>query len=305
MSELRIGMIGLDTSHATAFTDLLNLEDNPNHVKGGKVTVAFPGGSQEFSLSRDRVEKITQQLVEKHNLKLVDSIEAVAEASDAIFLESVDGRQHLEQFSKIVAYKKPVFIDKPLATSVADARAIFQLAKEHGTPVFSCSAIRYGAGIADIEKDHKVMGCEAFGPMSILPDFPGLFWYGIHSAEVLFSKMGSGCVEVRTIRNETADVVVAKWNDGRMGTLYGYRIPKVGSFGATVITDGGVFQSLALGNPPYYAMLLPKVIEFFNTGVSPISNAEMLEITAFLEAATLSYETGEVIQLSQFGDYDV
>ncbi|HHT28256.1 MAG TPA: Gfo/Idh/MocA family oxidoreductase [Firmicutes bacterium] len=305
MSELRLGMIGLDTSHATAFTDLLNLEDNPNHVKGGKVAVAFPGGSQEFSLSRDRVEKITQQLVEKHNIKLVDSVEAVAEESDAIFLESVDGRQHLEQFSKIVSYKKPVFIDKPLACSVADARAIFQLAKEHGTPVFSCSAIRYGAGIADVEGDRKVLGCESFGPMAILPDFPGLFWYGIHSAEVLFSKMGAGCVEVRTIRNETADVVVAKWNDGRMGTLYGYRIPKVGSFGATVLTDGGVFQSLALTSPPYYAKLLPKVIEFFNTGVSPVSYAEMLEITAFLEAATYSYETGEVVQLSQYGDFNV
>ena len=89
------------------------------------------------------------------------------------------------------------------------------------------------------------------------------------------------------------------------GYLYGYRIPKVGSFGATVLTDGGVFQSLALTSPPYYAKLLPKVIEFFNTGVSPVSYAEMLEITAFLEAATYSYETGEVVQLSQYGDFNV
>ena len=177
MSELRLGMIGLDTSHATAFTDLLNLEDNPNHVKGGKVAVAFPGGSQEFSLSRDRVEKITQQLVEKHNIKLVDSVEAVAEESDAIFLESVDGRQHLEQFSKIVSYKKPVFIDKPLACSVADA-AQFSNCQEHGTPVFSCSAIRYGAGIADVEAIAGI-GLRIFWSDGYLARFPGLFWYGI------------------------------------------------------------------------------------------------------------------------------
>lgn len=299
MKELRLGMVGLDTSHCIAFSDLLNLPDNPHHVPGGTIAVAYPGGSQEFSLSRDRVHNITAQLQEKHQLKIVDSIEAVAAESDAIFLESVDGRQHLAQFKQLAPFKKPVFIDKPLTTSVEEARALWDLAHEYGVPVFSCSSIRYAVGIADLGADMTVRGCEAFGPMAVLPDFPGLFWYGIHSAEVLFAKMGCGCQQVRVMKTDTADVVVGTWADGRIGTLYGYRIPKQGTFGATVFTTGGLFHGTAKTTPPYYAALLPHVIEFFNTGVSPIPEEETMEIIAFLAAANRSRETGEAVQLSQ------
>src|SRR5436190_16796273 len=40
-AELRIGMIGLDTSHAIAFTKLINDARDPSHVPGGKVIAAF------------------------------------------------------------------------------------------------------------------------------------------------------------------------------------------------------------------------------------------------------------------------
>ena len=45
MGNLKIGMIGLDTSHAVAFTKLLNDPNNPFHVTGGKVMMACPVGS--------------------------------------------------------------------------------------------------------------------------------------------------------------------------------------------------------------------------------------------------------------------
>jgi hypothetical protein len=41
--------------------------------------------------------------------------------------------------------------------------------------------------------------CEAFGPEPTLPDSPGYFWYGIHSAEILFLLLGRGCQSVRTL----------------------------------------------------------------------------------------------------------
>ena len=55
-SELRLGLIGLDTSHVIAFTRLLNDTNHKDHVTGGKVVAAFAGGSSdiESSYSRDR-----------------------------------------------------------------------------------------------------------------------------------------------------------------------------------------------------------------------------------------------------------
>ena len=188
MSYLKIGMIGLDTSHCPAFVKILNDADNEFHISGAKVVKAFPGGSELFSSSISRVEGFTNELKEL-GIEICDSIEAAAEGMDAFFLESVDGRQHLEQFKILAQYGKPVFIDKPLACCFEDAKAIVELSKENNVPVMTASAIRYGKGIDILHDGSKVESCEAFGPMALLDDYRDYFWYGIHSAETLYSFM--------------------------------------------------------------------------------------------------------------------
>ena len=297
MKKIRLGMIGLDTSHCPAFAELLNNEGHPHYTEGGEIVVAYPGGSQTFSLSRERVGQITSEMRDKFKIKIVDTIEEAAEDVDGIFLESVDGRQHGEQFEKIARFGKPVFIDKPFTTSLEEARQILRLSERFKAPVYSCSALRYARGIEDIAPGEKVLGGEAFGPMAILEDFPGFFWYGIHSAEVLFSKMGRGCREVIVSHTEVADVITGIWEDGRVGVLYGYRIKDRWDFGCTVFTKGGVFQGVARSEPPYYALMMPKVLEFFRTGKSPLDINETIEITAFLEAANKSRQTGKPVSI--------
>ncbi|MGI6609749.1 MAG: Gfo/Idh/MocA family protein [Limnochordia bacterium] len=297
MAELKLGMIGLDTSHCTAFSGLLNNEEHPYHVPGARITYAFPAGSQQFSLSRERVERITAEVRDKAGVEILNSIEAVAERADAILLTSVDGRLHLEEFRKLAPFGKPVFIDKPFATTVADAKEIFALSQQHKAPVLSCSSIRYSKGLVELGEDADVFGCEAFGPAAILDDFPGLFWYGIHTAEVLFSKMGAGCKEVSTRKTEMADMVTGVWEDGRIGTLFGFRFKGLGGFGATVYSSKGIEHGVGAGQPPAYALMLDKILEFFRTGVSPIDSQVTLEIIAFLEAANKSRESGGVIAL--------
>lgn len=298
MERLKIGMIGLDTSHCPAFAKLLSEEENPHYVEGGRVVAAFPGGSQAFANSRNRVDQFTAQMRDEFNVEILESIDAVAEQCDAILLESVDGRQHLEQFKVLAKYGKPVFIDKPLTTDTAEAKELLAISEQTNTPVFSASSLRYASGVAELGEGEQVLGCEAFGPMAILDDFPGLFWYGIHSAEVLYSKMGTGCKEVSVTRTEQVDMVTGVWEDGRIGTLYGYRFPGMGAFGATVYAGKSVQQGIASSTPPWYAALLKEILQFFRTGESPIDPRETLEIIAFLEAANTSRETGEPVPLS-------
>ncbi len=300
MADLRIGMIGLDTSHCSAFAKTLNRKDEKHHVPGGKIVAAVAGGSENFSLSRDRLEKYTKELTEDHGVRLYDSISELARDVDAILLESVDGRQHAEQFAELADARKPVFIDKPLTCSSQQARELAELARAKGVPVMSCSAIRYAAGIAELRDVGKVTSCEAFGPAKILDDFPGLFWYGIHSAEVLFSFMGRRCRSAQTLSGQDVDLVVGQWDDGRIGTLRGFRAPKLSQFGCTIATDSTVRQGLVRTDPPYYTLMLKDVIRFFQTGQSPIDLDETVEIMAFLEAANQSKdENGKAIPLAR------
>ena len=287
MSELKIGMVGLDTSHATAFVDLLNDSNNEFHVPGCKIVKAFPGGSAKFSLSANRVEGFTEEL-KKRNVEIVDSLEALA-GLDAYFLESVDGDQHLEQFKILANFGKPVYIDKPLACKYSDAKAIVELAKEKNIPLMSCSSLRYALGICDLKKeeDTEVFACQAFGPMNLLDDYRDYFWYGIHTTEIVFAMLGKGCESVQVIPTHHADLLFGRWADGRIGSILGNR-NNVWEFGCSITTNTHQRQAVASGAIPYYAQLLKEVVPFFQTGKSPLDIEETLEIIAFLEAASRS-----------------
>ncbi len=296
--ELEIGMVGLDTSHCEAFVKLFNYPEAEHHVPGCRVVAAYAGGSELCAVSRDRVAGFAESLQDEHGLEICESIEEVGGDADAFLLESVDGRQHLEQFRTLAAFGKPVFIDKPMTCSLYDAEAIAELAEVRRVPVMSASSIRYAPGIAGLVPDGaQVHGCDAFGPMPTLDDYPAYFWYGIHSAEVLFSYMGSGCASVQATHQQDGDLLVGRWEDGRIGVARGTRLDG-GSFGCTVHSSDRVAHGTLAAAPPAYAVMLGEVAEFFRTGIPSIDLTETLQIIAFLDAAGRSLEqSGEAVPL--------
>ena len=192
---LRIGLIGLDTSHVTAFTALLNDPANPDHMPGARVVAAFKGGSPDIEASATRIDKFTAELRDKWKIEIVDSIEALLPKVDVVMIESVDARVHLAQARPVIAAKKPLFIDKPMAASTKDAAEIVRLAKAAGVPLFSASSRRYVEDVLMLKADPKVgavLGAATYGPATIEPHHPDLFWYGVHAVETLYQLMGPG-----------------------------------------------------------------------------------------------------------------
>jgi len=286
---IRLGMIGLDTSHVIAFTNYLN---NPNNNTGCRVVAGYPGGSPDMPASADRVEKFTQQLREKHGLKIVDSIEELCEMVDGILLESVDGRPHLEQAKPVIAAGKPLFVDKPMAASLADVIEIFRLAKEKGVPCWSSSSARYGEGIAgarDNEDLGEIVACDVFGSSSWAEHHPNLYLYGIHAVEPLFTVMGTGCETVTRFKTDGVDLVVGVWKGGRIGTFRDLRGGKT-DFKTIIYGKKG----MATGKSSGYAPLLDEIVKFFKTGKPPVPEEETIEIFAFMSAADESKAQGGV-----------
>ncbi|BCM93769.1 hypothetical protein IAD21_05660 [Abditibacteriota bacterium] len=297
-SELRIGLIGLDTSHAPAFTRLLNDASHPHHVAGGRVVAAYPGGSPDFGLSWNRVEAFATQVRDEGNVAILDSPAAVAKVCDAIILSSVDGRVHLKQFQEIAPFGKPVFIDKPFATTSADARTIVDLAVHHDIPLMSASSLRYGQPLIEaLSTAESLVGADCSGPMDLEDTQPGLFWYGIHSVEMLYAALGRGCERLQAISTPDAEFVTGLWEDGRIGTVRGNRTGNK-SFGALLHAPKTArFVDVANHPKPSYAGLLEHAIQMFHTRKAPIEIEETLEIVRFIEAANQSRETGEGVTL--------
>ena len=291
---LKVGIIGTDTSHVIAFTKLLNDDKGKDHVPGCKVVAAFKGGSPDIESSAGRVEKFAAELKEKWGVEIVDSIPALCEKVDVVLLESVDGRPHLEQARPVFAARKRVFIDKPLAGSLKDAREIARLSKESGTPFFTASSVRFYETMVkarDAGVVGQVKGAEAFAPSPIEKTHPDLFWYGIHGVEALYSAMGPGCESVTRVHTDGTDVVVGRWKDGRLGTFRGIRAGKQ-TYGLTVFGDKGVQSSMAQQGRNDYRALVVEIVKFFKGGESPVPVEEMLEVLAFMEAADRSKAQG-------------
>ena len=287
---LRAGIIGLDTSHVLAFTELLNGPKAVGELAGVKIVAAFPGGSPDIPASADRLADYTKKVGDL-GVEIVPSIEALLAKVDVVLLESVDGRPHLAQVIPVLRAKKPVFIDKPVAGSLADAVAIYQLAQQLGVPCFSSSSLRFSSGILGMRNDSRVgevRGCEAHGPCSLEPHHPDLFWYGIHGTEILFTIMGKGCVAVSRVQTEGTDFALGRWSDGRVGTFRGLRDGASG-YGATVFGSKAIVPS---GSYEGYQPLVVEIIKFFKTGKPPVSAEETLEIYAFMEAADESKRQG-------------
>ncbi|MBD3352022.1 MAG: hypothetical protein GF364_11100 [Candidatus Lokiarchaeota archaeon] len=292
MSDMKIGMIGLDTSHCPTFARILNKRRSKTPV-----TYAYKGGTKAFSHSINRVDKFTKQLRKKYDVNMLKSIEDVADKSDAILLTSVDGRQHLEQFEILSKYQKPVYIDKPLACSLEDAKKIIHLSEKTKTPMFSCSSLRYYNGIYQIGKDKDIKIAEVYGKVPIMEDYPGYFWYGVHSAEILFSILGAGCEQLQVASYENFDLVTANWSGERIGLLYGMRYKTSADWSVKLFSDDGVIDSIAKNKPSGFELMVPHILDFFKSKKSPINNQEMLEIMAYLEAVNKSRENGEAIQI--------
>src|SRR5690606_2549499 len=92
---LKVGIIGLDTSHVVAFTKGMNDPKATGDLAKMNVVAAYPGGSPDIPSSRDRVEGFTDRLREM-GVEIVDSIPQLLEKVDAVMLESLDGRPHLQ-----------------------------------------------------------------------------------------------------------------------------------------------------------------------------------------------------------------
>ncbi len=286
-AELRLGIIGCDTSHVTAFTEALNDASAKGHVPGGKVVAAFKGGSKDIQSSWSRVDQYSKTLQEKYHVTFYDTIEELCQHVDAVLLESVDGRPHLEQARPVLRAHKRLFIDKPIAGSLRDAAEIFMLAKEQGVPVFSSSALRFAANTQAVHNGSlgKVSYAETYGPCEVEPHHPDLFWYGVHGVEALYTIMGTGCQTVQ--RGTTPDgkiEVIGLWSGGRKG----------------VFREDKEFHGLAKGEKGEapagsfdgYLPLVAQIMKFFETGIAPVKPEETLEIFAFMEAADQSKRQG-------------
>lgn len=289
---IRLGIVDFDTSHAVEFTKRINhvgiAEDQ--WVEGAKVVAGVPGTS---AIAPETIPKNLATL-KGYGIEILDDPAALFGKVDAVLIEAVDGSVHLGRAMPFLERGIPTYVDKPFACSVADAKAMMDMAMTKHIPLMSASSLRYAPEIVAASGGKgpagAIVGVTTFGPCMLHPRNPGMFHYGIHAVEMLFTLMGPGCREVTSVSRAGTDVATGIWSDGRMATVRGLRDGKH-DYGFTVFGEKGV-KSEGVGSKYIYRELLKAVVGMFQSRQVPIDPRETLEIVAFIEAARQSAAAG-------------
>jgi virulence factor len=292
---IKFGILDFDTSHAVEFTKRLNHKDSKEDqwVEGGQVVVGCPGESQ---VSPERIPVFTDAM-KRLGVPLVDKPTDLIGKCDVVLIEAVDGSVHYERAKPFLEAGVPCFVDKPFTCSVADARKLVDLAARKKLPLFSSSSLRFAPELVAYTtelKHGKVLGAVAWGPASQHERNPGLFHYGIHAVEVLYTLMGPGCESVTCTTDKNVDVVTGHWKDGRVATVRGTRSGPQ-TYGATVFAEKGV-DTVGIGTGYIYRELLKKIVETYTSGKPPIDVSVTVEIVGFIEAAWKSANNHGTVQ---------
>ena len=294
---IKIGIIGLDTSHSTAFTELLNGDSDDKFVKEFEVVAAYPYGSKTIQSSYERIPGYIEE-VKKHGVEITSSIAELLDKVDCVMLETNDGRIHLEQAMEVFKSGKICYIDKPIGATLGQAIAIYEMAEKYNVPIFSSSALRYSPQNQKLRNGEfgKILGADCYSPHKVEPTHPDFGFYGIHGVETLYTLMGTGCESVNRMSSQDADVVVGRWKDGRIGTFRGIKEgPAI--YGGTAYTPKG---AIAAGGYEGYKVFLDQILNFFKTGVAPISKEETIEIFTFMKASNMSKEqNGKIVTMEE------
>lgn len=295
---IRLGIVDCDTSHVVAFTQRVNhvgiAEDQ--WVEGAQIVAAVPMESQ---VSPERVGPFTEQL-RGYGIEILDRPEQLLGRIDAVLIEAVDGSVHHARALPFIEAGVPLWVDKPLTCSAAEARSLVEAARRKGVPLLSASSLRFDLPIQDVlarrEEIGSVLGVDAYTPASTHPRNPGLFHYAVHGVEMVYALMGAGCRRVRGVHHDAVDLVVGEWDGGRVATVRGTR---AGSYGLGFTAFGEKKVVSATSSTYFYREMLKRIVQMLETGESPVSGEELIEVVAFQEAANASMDQGgEPVQLA-------
>lgn len=280
---MKIGLIGLDTSHSEIFTKLLNDSKDTHHVTGAQITHVIPTYSEDLPLSKERFPHYYEIVTNKYGVIPVESVEELITAVDAVIIGTVDGRNHLDWFKKVVSYSKPIFIDKPVVMSSEEMKELIRLSKVHNTPVMSSSSLRYSETVEALSNNTDIQSGYFFGPTPRQEQMPGYFWYGIHLVEMVVTIFGTDVESVKVETYKDCEQIHIKFADGKHAIIRGEN-DWHNRFGAILHSKESVY-SLRLWEEekPYYASLIEQVVRFFETRNSPVPIEETEKIVRLVE----------------------
>lgn len=237
-------------------------------ASGGTMKVAYAYGMVDKENGLSNAEWCS-----RHQIELVESIEEVVRLSDYLIVLSPDHPQFHEELSRLPLQSgKPTYIDKTFAPDRDAAVRLFELAKAHGTPMYSTSALRFA-------EEYKQDG--ASGIRSVMSWGPGKYEnYSIHQIEPIVSLMGSRPKRLMFTGTPATPALIIDFGDGRQAGIHHLGNGCPFTLGITY-ENGECKVAQAASN--FFEPFIQNLVAFFETGKPAVAPEETIDVITVIE----------------------
>ena len=298
MKEIKIAIIGMDTSHAVQLPKLMQDPETPAEIRieGMRVTRALRFETPfQGKAGLDEREAYLKTI----GVEVTEDFDYAIGDCDALMLEINDPSLHLEYFEKCAALGKPLFLDKPFADTIENTRKIIEIGKKYNTRYFTASSLRFTVGLESVlDQKVEVTRVNTWGPLGQAAAGSSVVWYGVHTFEQLERIMGIGADTVTSIATPAGVLCNVAYKDGRSGVVE--LLNDKWTYGVTIRDDAGngAFVTVPQKTPFYYSLML--VIRNFFLGIgNGVAIEESFEVMALIEAAEKSLNSGKPEKVEQ------
>jgi predicted dehydrogenase len=222
---LKLGVIGLSpgNGHPYSWSAIFNGYDQATMISCGFSVIPRYLEKQQFPKDAIAEAKVTHvwaqdKKIATHIAKaalidnVVDHYTDMIGQVDGVLLARDDAEMHYEFAAPFLKAGIPIYIDKPLALSVAEAKQLIALQQYPGQ-LFSCSALRYAKEFKLSESELAQLGRLHHIHATVPKDWDK---YAVHVIEplLLLAKKRGTIVRTQAWRNKDATTLVAEYSEG-------------------------------------------------------------------------------------------
>ena len=272
---LSIGIVGSDNSHALAYSSLLNLEQ----IAGDDARATCIWGQEA-----DRTKEVAEKA---HIDRIVATPEDMIGQVDAVMVEDRHGGLHAAHALPFLERGIPVFVDKPLALTLADCGKIIATANANDTWITSFSSLRTCASTEALARHAGEIGeirsGQFAGPCDFESEYGGAYFYGTHTVEIAIRLLGEDIRAVRATREGKLAVLDVIWDHGALGTIT-YLGDAEYHFHATLFGTGGMTSGEVIADHDGYRTALGIVLNALERGERPLDDRQLVRPVAVMHA---------------------
>lgn len=260
----KIGFIDyyLDEFHADKYPAWIE------QASGGAMKVAYAYGK------KDKEDGINNKdWCQAHGITQVASIEELIELSDYIIVLSPDHPEHHEELAQLALQSgKPTYIDKTFAPDRGAAIRLFELAKQHGTPMYSTSALRFAEEYAEIAKE-EIVSINSWGP--------GRYEnYSIHQVEPIVSILGSKPQRIMYTGTAAVPSLIIDYGEGKQASIHHLGKGSPFTLGLTNRDGECIVKKV---ESDFFAPFIRNLVQFFETGQPAVDPRETIAVITIIE----------------------